>query len=106
MGQMKHYAAKIEAREACAQQIAVDQDILKHCEIHPDDYFRTEVDIEDAYRMAARLYKEGHYHDLFDSQRDFTDTIKKVVNDVWVDECPSCTNIMRQHDKHADPELH
>ena len=105
MGQMKHQAAKIEAREACARQIAVDQDILKHCDIHPGDYFRTEADIQDAYRVAARLFKEGHHHDLFESQRDFTDTIKKVVEDVWVDECPSCENMTRQHDKHIAPDL-
>jgi hypothetical protein len=102
---MKHHAANMDAREACARHIALEAGVLKVCQQHEDEYFVTGEDIVEAYKLAASYFKDGHYKELFSSQLDFTDTIKVVVEGTMAEECTSCANRERQFDKHADPEL-
>lgn len=90
MGPVRKQVAKQAAREASAQQIAEDAGVLKRCEKHPGDIIRTKESIEEAKRLASSHYKDGYYHDLFVSERDFLSTINLVVERAQNEECPSC----------------
>lgn len=79
-----------EEKRAAAVAFAIDKGVLERCEFHEDCVFERDVTILDAaYRSASYEFARG-MHPTFDSQRDMTDYIKRVVEDHPADECPRC----------------
>lgn len=79
-----------EAKRAAAIAFAIDKGVLERCEYHEDCVYELDVTgLDAAYRSASFEFARG-MHPVFESQRDMTDYIKRVVEDHPAEECPRC----------------
>jgi len=81
-----------ERKQAMAIEIAIEAEVLERCEHHEDCVIKGGQDIEAAYKLGNARFTAGKLEDIFESEEDVTDTIKKVVSDDVPLECPSCAN--------------
>ncbi|MHC1750923.1 hypothetical protein [Humidesulfovibrio sp.] len=80
-----------EQKEGAAISIALQAGVLNRCEFHQECLFKGESEILDAYKLGSAMFARGAFKDLFDSQRDVTDMIDKVVAENNLDdECSEC----------------
>ena len=83
-----------QAREAIAEDLAVEAGVLKRCPWH-EFVYQDDWDAEQAYHLAASRFKRGEIHRPFVNQRDIIDAIKAVVEDAPLD-CPRCQKIRNE----------
>jgi hypothetical protein len=91
MGMKTDLMLEAEAREAIAEDIAVEAGILKRCPWHEIAYL-DDRDMGRLYKIAAKRFKEGDIPRPFYSQKDIKDALKSVVDDAPLD-CPRCEKL-------------
>ena len=80
-------------RQDFAEEFAVETGILKRCQWHIDFFWQESWELEPMYRKAAWQFKRGLIPTrLFDSQIEFTDVLKAVVEEAPL-ECPRCEHM-------------
>jgi hypothetical protein len=90
MSLTKHLIERDERQVAVATGIAIQAGVLQSCAIHNDVVFQTGGDIVGAYKLGVWKFKRGEHNDVFETVRDMTDQIKKVVEECGNDECSYC----------------
>ena len=83
-----------QAREAIAEDIAVEAGILKRCPWHEIAY-QDDWDMGRLYRIAGRRFKQEDIPRPFYSQKDLNDALKSVVDDAPLD-CPRCEKLRNE----------
>jgi hypothetical protein len=88
---MEHH----EEQERVALRIAIEADVLKRCEIHPDFVFSGGSDVVGAYRLGNYKFKKGELKDVFETPLEMTNTIKKIVEENHAnDDCQRCAKLL------------
>jgi hypothetical protein len=80
-------------RQDFAEDFAIEAGVLRPCEWHIGFYSQESWDLVPMYRNAAWQFKRGEIPGrLFVSQKDFTDTLKSVVEEAPIS-CPRCESL-------------
>lgn len=90
MGDAKERSLEELAKRDIALDLAITARVISRCPVHDDSTFLGHQDIEHAYRLGSTLFKKGELN-LFKNQREVTDTIKAVVEELSLQECPYCS---------------
>ena len=94
MGFTKRWMESQEAERDEARKIAPQAGSLDRCDIHRDYVWDT-GDPTMAYRLANKMYTEENVQNDYESRRELTDKIKRVIEDSPFDSiCPSCQSAM------------
>lgn len=89
MGQAKREMEREEEKQGIALSILLKTKALKECRAHPGTYLDQELGLDEAFKHVAFHYKRGEYQ-IFDDQRDATDSITSAFESFAADECYTC----------------
>lgn len=89
MGSAKRHMEEVEALENLARSIAIEAGVIDECDHHDGSYSLGGEDVDEAYKLGSARLKSGDLKG-FESQRELTNTIKSVVDDVHLDSCAEC----------------
>lgn len=87
MGKANELSIQEQEKWFDALNIAIQAGVIKRCSIHEDSTFLGNNDIEQAYKLGSSRFKKGELN-LFKHQHEVTDTIKSVVEEHTLEECP------------------
>jgi len=90
MGAVKRMMERDKYICGVAREIAIAAGALQHCEYHDSCVFQGPNGIEGAYELGNDMFTAGLLEGVFEGRREMTDCIKKVVEEVWGNECPQC----------------
>jgi len=91
MSSVKRMMEHCEEQEQVATGIAIQAEVLKVCEYHPDCVFDGGSEEAGAYRLGNYKFGKGEFEGVFATSREMTDTIQKVIRDNnGIDKCPRC----------------
>jgi hypothetical protein len=96
MGSAKRMMERHETMCRAAVEIALEARVLRYCEYHEDCVFEGPIDIESAYKLGNYKFTVGSMAGVFDTRREMTDCVKKVVEDHPADECPRCAELREE----------
>ena len=89
MGGSKRLMEEMESKHNAARAIAIAAGVIDECEHHEGSYSVGGEDIEEAYKIGNSMLKSGELQG-FESQRELTDAIRAVVDEIGLDECAEC----------------
>jgi hypothetical protein len=97
MGATKRLIEQNDEQERIATQIAVQAGVLERCKYHPEFVYDGGNALLNAYKKGAyRRKREKELQNLFGTQAELTDTIRRVVRANRIsDECQRCVRLMR-----------
>jgi hypothetical protein len=89
MGYAKQQEMEREAQDGVATSIAVAAGVMTECPIHEDVVMEGGADPVDAYRLGNAMFTRGEVA-LFESRREMTDALKRVMAGYRPSECFRC----------------
>lgn len=83
------------AKYAIALGITIEAGVLKRCKEHDGSYFQGNQCIDTAYKLGNAQFISGNFKGTFESTRELTDMITRVVTEHSGPSCSICASDSR-----------
>lgn len=76
-----------------AEDIAIEADVLKRCENHPEEVWETGDDHEGAYKLGNSRFTSRNLRNHYSARRELTDAIQRAIQEAGAFGCTrDCPN--------------